>query len=60
MPDTKINFDWILKTGEDSGLFESFWKDNHLDNQVVVRRISKRIKLVVGQHVYAEGYPEIS
>ena len=24
MPDTKINFDWILKTGEDSGLLSPF------------------------------------
>jgi len=60
MPDTKINFDWILKTGEDNVFFESFWKDYHLDNQVVVRRISKRVKMVAGQHMYAEGYPEIS
>lgn len=52
MPDTKTNFDWILKTEEKVGFFESFGKDDHLENQVVVRIISERIKMVAGQYVY--------
>ena len=52
MPDTKTNFDWILKTEEKVGFFESFGKDDNLENQVVVRIISERIKMVAGQYVY--------
>ena len=52
MPDTKTNFDWILKTEEKVGFFESFGKDDHLENQVVVRIISERIKMFAVQHAY--------